>query len=93
MKIKLTFSIEKTTYFFKRYYFWILGVILLILFCFNIFIYYQYVYLTTNTNVVPIDGRIVIDEEVIEKITKVIEEREDSLVRVKSKDYFNPFDD
>ena len=93
MKIKHIFSIEKTSYFIKKYYFWILGLILLILLCFNIVIYYQYVYMTLNTKVVSVDGNIVIDQEIIGKVMEIIREREDSLIRVKTKDYFNPFND
>lgn len=93
MKIKHIFSIEKTSYFIKKYYFWILGLILLILLCFNIVIYYQYVYMTLNTKIVSVDGNIVIDEEIIGKVMEIIEKREESLIRVKTKDYSNPFND
>ncbi len=93
MKFKCNFSTEKIACFLKKYYFWILGFILLALLCFNSFIYYNYVYLTMNAKVVPADGKISIDEEIIEKINIIIEEREDSLTRVKTKNYYNPFDD
>ncbi len=93
MKIKFSLSLEKVSNFLKKYYFWILGLILLVLLCLNAFVYYQYVYLTMNARVVPADGKIVIDQEIIEKVMDVIEEREENLTRVKTKDYFNPFND
>jgi len=86
-------SPEKLSYLLKKYHFWILGVILVLLLSFNAFIYYQYVYSTINTQVEPPGGEITIDEYVLDKITENIEEREDNLSRVETRNYYNPFKD
>lgn len=93
MKLRFNFTFEKATNFLKKYHFWILGLILLILLCCNALVYYNHVYLTMNAKVMPADGKVSIDEETVEKITNIIIQREETLVRVKTKDYFNPFDD
>jgi len=93
MKIKVSFSPAKISNFLKKYHFWILGAILLLLLCFNAFIYYQHVYLIMNTKVIPTDSGIVIDQEILDKVTDQIDQREDNLKRVETEDYFNPFSD
>ena len=86
-------SPEKISYLFKKYHFWILGVILVLCLSFNAFIYYQYVYSITNTQVGPPDIRITIDEYALDKIMENIGEREDNLFRVETRSYYNPFKD
>jgi len=70
-----------------------LGIIFILLLCFNAFIYYQYVYVATNMNVDPVDDRIVVDEDVLKKVIESIDERKDNLIRVKTESYSTPFDD
>jgi len=84
---------EKISYFLKKYHFWILGLIFVLLLSFNVFIYYKNVYLVIKTQVVPVGGEITIDQFVLDKIMGNIEEREDNLFRVKTKEYYNPFND
>jgi cell division protein YceG involved in septum cleavage len=91
MRIKI--SPQKISNFLKKYYFWILGAIFFLLLCLNAFIYYQCVYLTTNTQPKAIGREVTIDEETLNKIMKNIEERKESLSRAKTTKYFNPFDD
>jgi|GEM_PF-1363491 len=93
MKIKINLSLERISSFLKKYHFFILGIIFILLLCFNAFIYYQYVYVATNMNVDPVDDRIVVDEDVLKKVIESIDERKDNLIRVKTESYSTPFDD
>jgi len=93
METKINISLETISNFLKKYYFWILGVIFFLLFCLSIFIYYQHIYLTINTQLDPTQEEIVIDQEMIEKVMGNIEGRQDNLSRVEKKDYQDPFND
>jgi len=86
-------SSEKISYFLKKYHFWILGLILLLVLSFSAFIYYKNVYLVINTRVESVGGEITIDEYALDKIMSNIEKREDNLFRVETKNYINPFKD
>jgi cell division protein YceG involved in septum cleavage len=91
MRIKI--SPTKISNFLKKHYYWILGVIFFLLLCLNAFIYYQYVYLTVNTQPEAINREVAIDEETLNKIMENIGEREENLSRVRTTKYSNPFDD
>jgi cell division protein YceG involved in septum cleavage len=91
MRIKI--SPTKISNFLKKHYYWILGVIFFLLLCLNAFIYYQYVYLTVNTQPEAINREVAIDEETLNKIMENISEREENLSRVRTTKYSNPFDD
>ncbi|MBU1291985.1 hypothetical protein KKH07_00630 [Patescibacteria group bacterium] len=86
-------SPEKISYFLKKYHFWILGLILFLLLSFSAFIYYKNVYLVINTQVESAGEEITIDEYILGKIMGNIEERENNLFRVETKNYYNPFKD
>ncbi len=91
MKIKINLSLEKISIFLKKYHFFILGIVLFLLLSFNFFIYYKYVYVVMNINVDPVDDRIVVDEDILEKVIENINERKENLIRVKTENYYTPF--
>lgn len=93
MKIKIKILPKKISYFFKKYHFLILGVVLVVLLAFNVFIYYKYVYLTVNAQIQPAGEEITINNDVLDKVMKNINEREDNLLRVETRKYYNPFND
>lgn len=77
----------------KKYYLWIIGIIFILLISINIFIYYQYVYLTMKTPPELANEEIVINEKIFQKVQENIEKREDTLSRVEETKYYNPFND
>ncbi len=91
MKIKINLSLERISNFLKKYHFFILGIIFILLLCFNAFIYNQYVYVTTNMEVDPVGDKVVIDRDVFKKVIEIIDERNDNLIRVKTENYYTPF--
>ena len=86
-------SLETTASFLKKYYFFILGTIFVVLVSSNFLIYYKYVHLSMNTDPGITSDEIKIDKETIQKVLDNINIREDNLDRVKINKYFNPFDD
>ncbi|PIP17355.1 MAG: hypothetical protein COX44_00390 [Candidatus Portnoybacteria bacterium CG23_combo_of_CG06-09_8_20_14_all_37_13] len=84
-------SLEKVNYFLKNYYRWILGIIFVLLFCLNILIYYQYVYLTMKAEPEPTLEKITIDQEGLKKILDNLDKRQENLERVEKTNYSDPF--
>lgn len=84
-------SIEKISNFLKKYYFWILGVVFILLICFNFFIYYKYIYLLIRTEPSFIVNEITINNKTLQKILDNIEIREENLLRVQTNEYPDPF--
>ncbi|MBL7053099.1 MAG: hypothetical protein ISS02_00340 [Candidatus Portnoybacteria bacterium] len=72
---------------------WVIGGIFVLLISINIFIYYQYVYLTIKTQPELTSEEILINEEMFQKVQENTEKREDTLSRVKETKYYNPFND
>lgn len=70
---------------------WVIGIIFVLLISINIFIYYQYVYLTMKTQPELANEEILINEEIFQKVQDNIEKRENTLSRVEETKYYNPF--
>jgi len=87
--IKISF--KKISDFLKKYYFWILGFIFLLLICFNLFIYYKNIYLLVRTDPGFVIKEITIDRQILKNVLKNIEVREENLDRVRKKQYSDPF--
>jgi DNA-directed RNA polymerase subunit H (RpoH/RPB5) len=64
-----------------------------LLLCWNALIYYQYVYLTTQVQPEPVIEKITVDQETLQKVLENLTIREENLSRVKTKKYFDPFND
>jgi len=75
----------------KKYYFYILGIIFIILICLNLFVYYKYVYLLTNIDMKVINDEVKIDQQALQNVLDNIEMREDNLDRIQTNKYFDPF--
>lgn len=75
----------------KKYYFYILGFLFVILICINFFIYYQYVYLLTDIEIGIINDEVKIDQETLQNVLDDINMREDNLDRIQENRYFDPF--
>jgi len=84
-------SFKKIHNFSKKYYFYVLGTIFIILICFNFFIYYKYVYLLTNIDIGTINDEIKIDQQALQNVLDNINMREDNLHRIQTNKYFDPF--
>jgi len=84
-------SFKKIHNFFKKYYFYILGIIFIALICFNFFIYYQYICLLTDIDTSIINDEVKIDQETLQAILDDINMREDNLHRIQENKYFDPF--
>lgn len=84
-------SFKKINSFLGKYYKWILGVILVLLFCFNAFIYYNYVYLATKADISATVEKVSVNEEVLNKVLEEIRIKEEALVRIETETYFDPF--
>lgn len=82
---------KKTHNFLKKYYFYILIILFIMLISFNLFIYYKYVYLLTNVEIRIIDNEVKIDQETLQNVLDNIILREDNLYRVQTNKYFDPF--
>ena len=76
------FPFEKIYKFLKKYYIWLLLLIFLILLSLNGFIYYKYIY-----SVVEVE----ISKKELEGVLNELEERQETLDRVKSNSYYSPF--
>ncbi|MBU1289775.1 hypothetical protein KKG85_00810 [Patescibacteria group bacterium] len=84
-------SIEKTHIFLEKYCCWILGAILIsLLFC-NAFIYYKYIYLATTAEITLTIEKTVVNEEMLNEVLREIENREETLIRVQTSKYADPF--
>lgn len=83
--------LKKTYNFLKKYYFYILGVIFIILICFNFYVYYKYVYLLTDIEIGIINDEVKIDQETLQNVLDNIILRENNLDRVRTNKYFDPF--
>ncbi len=84
-------SLAKTYNFLKKYYPVVLGIILALLICFNLFIYYQYVYLTIRSQAKPSLEKVTIDQEILEEVLNNLNVREETLWRIEDTGYVNPF--
>ena len=84
-------SLIKIYNFLKKYYSVILGIILALLICFNVFVYYQYVYLTIKSQARPSLETVAIDQEILEEVLNNLNIREETLWRVKQTHYSDPF--
>lgn len=77
--------------FLKKHYSIILGIIFALLLCLNAFIYYQYVYSVTKIQTKPVIEKVIINQEIFDKILSDIDEREETLLQAKTKHYTDPF--
>ena len=77
--------------FLRKYYIVILGIIFGLLICFNLLIYYQYVYLTVKVQPESTIEKVVIDQETLEKVLSNLDARLENLVRVRLTNYADPF--
>jgi len=82
---------EKTHSFLKKYRFYILGIIFIILISFNFYIYYKFVYLLTDIEIEAIADEIEIDQQTLQNVLNNINIREDNLKRIQTNKYFDPF--
>lgn len=82
---------KKINSFLEKYYKWILGLILVLLLFFNAFIYYNYVYLATKTEVSATVEKISVNEKVLNKVLEEIRIKEEALIRIETETYFDPF--
>lgn len=84
-------SLIKIYNFLKKYYRVILGIILALLICFNVFVYYQYVYLIIKSQDRPSLEKVTINQEILEEVLNNLEIREETLWRVEHTHYADPF--
>ena len=84
-------SFKKIHNFFKKYYPWILGIIFILLISLDVFIYYQYVYLTMKARPEITDEGMVINQEILQEVLNNLDKREETLFRVKTTQYADPF--
>jgi len=84
-------SFKKINSFLKKYYFYILGLVFIILICLNFFIYYEHVYLLTDMKIGIVNDEVKIDEEVLQNVLDNIDMREDNSRRIQENKYFDPF--
>ncbi len=91
--MKINFSTTKVLDFLSKRYLWIIGAVFLLFFIFNIYIYYQNIYLTLNTSIDSEDLELVPDRELFNQVLGVIEQRKEQLRQVKDNYYSNPFID
>lgn len=84
-------SFEKINSFLGKYYKLILGAILVLLFCLNAFVYYNYVYLATKTEISATIESVIVNEDVLNKVLEEIRIKEEALIRIETDRYFDPF--
>jgi len=87
----IKFLPKKIVDFLKKKCPWIIGIIFVLLISINIFIYYQYVYLTMKIQPELTNEEISINEEIFKKVQEDIKKRVNTLSRVKRTEYRNPF--
>jgi hypothetical protein len=85
------FDFKKIYIILKAYQWRILAIFLFLLLCLNLFIFYQYAFCTTRTQLELEIEEVVINQEALEKVLANIEEREETLSRVLSTSYPDPF--
>jgi len=84
-------SLTQIYNFLKKYYLTILGIILALLICLNVLIYYQYVYSTMKAQLEPTIEKVAIDQEILEKVLNNLDIRLKNLDRVRLTRYIDPF--
>lgn len=78
--------------FLKKHYPIILVIVFALLICLNVLVYYQYVYLVMNMQTKPIIEKTSINQEILGKVLNDIDNREEALHRIKTTQYYSPFD-
>ena len=84
-------SFEKINSFLEKYYKLMLGLTLVMLLCLNAFIYYNYVYLATKAEISATIEIVSVDENVLNKVLEEIKIKEESLIRIETNKYADPF--
>ncbi len=69
----------------------ILGIILALLICFNVFVYYQYIYLAIKFQAMPSLEKVDINQKILEGVLNNLNIREETLKRVEHSHYIDPF--
>lgn len=85
------FPFEKIYKFLKKYYIWLLLLIFLILLSLNGFIYYKYIYSVVEVEPKIEVNKVEISKKELEGVLNELEERQETLDRVKSNSYYSPF--
>lgn len=85
-------SPKKIYNFLRKYYRWVLVTVFILLICFNVFMWYRYIYLAVRAKLEPQEIEIAIDQETLEKVLDNVNLREENLSRVKRTKYYSPFE-
>ncbi len=91
--MEFNFSTAKILNFLGKYYLWIAGVVFLLCFILNIYIYYQSIYLVLNTPVDVESSELILDQELLDQVLGEIEQRKNQLEEIEGGYYSNPFAD
>lgn len=91
--MKINLSTAKVLDFLNKRYLWIIGAVFLLFFIFNIYIYYQNIYLALNVSIDSEDSELVLDQESFDQVLGFIEQRKERLREVEDNYYSNPFID